>query len=74
MPGIAGDGPFVQRGNLKRKGGCCPDAKKPTVEDDSRDIKQRDDQVRVPPHLQKMIKAHMAARALAKRKAPKLSY
>ncbi len=62
------------RGNLKMKGGCCPESKMQTLEDESRDIKERDDQVRVPPHLQKMLKAHMAARALAKRKVPKPGY
>ncbi len=58
----------LMRGNLKVKGGCCPEAKKPTLEDESRDIKVRDDVVRVPPHLRGMIKAKLAARALAKRK------
>lgn len=58
------------RGNARLEGGTDPKEQMNTS--GSGDYRTRDDVVRVSPHLQKMISARAAARALGRRKAPKI--
>lgn len=65
---------MVMRGNQKLTGGCCPeDANKHELHS-GKDVRLRDDQVRVSPHLRRMLSAKVAARALAKREKERAEY
>lgn len=56
---------MTMRGNQKLEG-CCPDPAKHKLKA-GKDVVVRDDQIRVSPHLRKMMTAKLAARALGKR-------
>lgn len=56
----------MMRGNQKVEGGCCPDPIKHKLSA-GKDVRLRDDQVRMGPRLKKLISAKLAARALGQR-------
>lgn len=59
---------MMMRGNQKLVGGCCPDSSKQKLKA-GKDVVVRDDQIRVSPHLKKLMTAKLAARAMSRASA-----